>query len=165
MTRLGADGEGCPAPPFSPPATPRGGYVRLRQGVNPLVTGALTLSSESGGEADIQHDAFLARDGGKKEGKARSRCFIKLRILSLFDSGVGGVCVPRAVGGRGKGGRCVPAARREEAGASLFRCVACAWHSVFIFIFGFRVFLDSGSGGFSVLCFCYTKFIIGLLLQ
>ena len=35
----------------------------------------------------------------------------------------------------------MPAARREEAGASLFRCVACAWHSVF----RFSVFLDSGA--------------------
>jgi hypothetical protein len=48
----------------------------------------------------------------------------------------------------------VPAARREEAGASLFRCVACAWHSVF----RFSVFLDSGVFP----CFC-TQIIVGLL--
>jgi hypothetical protein len=64
VTRLGAsDGEDMP-PSTSAPATPRGRNVRIKQGVNPLVTRRLVIVSASGGEAaDIHIHLFLTGQG------------------------------------------------------------------------------------------------------
>ena len=65
----GSGRRGLPRLPFSPPATPRGTYVRLRQGVNPLVTGALT--SRANAAERRTYDMILSWHGmvGEKEGR------------------------------------------------------------------------------------------------
>lgn len=101
----GSERRGQPRLPFSPPATPRGRDVRLRQGVNPLVTGALTTLASAAERRT--YDMTLSWHGMVGE-KGRPRCFYQiLRILSSMR--VGRACLARV--------RCRASEVAKEAGA------------------------------------------------